>query len=83
MTPMSGNDEKHASEGECNACDDRPRNWHLEGWDLSGDEPDTSKQDQQESNLGERDACVMAQRKHGKDGSCCSNSEIGGRRSMT
>src|ERR1039458_10250974 len=69
MTPVSSNDEKHASDGECNACDDRSRSRHLEGWDLSGDEPDTGKQDQQEANLGERDARLMAQRKHRNDGS--------------
>ena len=67
MTPVSSNDEKHASEGERNACDDRSRNRHLEGWDLSGDEPDTGKQDQQESDLGECDARLMAQRKHRND----------------
>jgi hypothetical protein len=43
MTPVSSNDEKHASEGECNACDDRSRSRHLEGWDLSGDEPDAGR----------------------------------------
>jgi hypothetical protein len=64
MTPVSSNDEKHASEAERNACDDRSRNRHLEGWDLSGDEPDTGEQDQQESDLGECDARLMAQRKH-------------------
>jgi hypothetical protein len=57
------------SEGERNACDDRSRRRHLEGWDLSGDEPDTGKQDQQESDLGECDAPLMAQRKHRNDGS--------------
>ena len=65
MTPVRGDDEKHASEGERNACDDRSRRRHLEGWDLSGDEPDTGKQDQQEADLGECDARLMAQRKHG------------------
>ncbi|MGO8863654.1 MAG: hypothetical protein ACLQRH_23255 [Acidimicrobiales bacterium] len=69
MTPVSSNDEKDASEGECNACDDRSRNRHLEGWDLSGDEPDTGKQDQGEANLGECDARLMAQCKHINDGS--------------
>ena len=67
MPPVSGNDEKHASEGERNACDDRSLNRNLEGWDLSGDEPDTGKQDQQESDLGECDACFLA---HCNDGSC-------------
>jgi hypothetical protein len=69
MTPVSGNDEEHASEGERNACDDRSRSRHLEGWDLSGDEPDTGKQNQQESDLGEGDARVMAQRNHRIDAS--------------
>jgi hypothetical protein len=69
MTPVSSNDEKHASEGERNACDDRSRRRHLEDWDLSGDEPDTGKQDQQESDLGECDAGLMAERKHRNDGS--------------
>jgi len=69
MTPVSSNDEKHASEGERNACDDRSRCRHLEGWDLSGDEPDTGKQDQQESDLGESDPRLMAKRKHRNDGS--------------
>jgi hypothetical protein len=36
---------------------------------LSGDEPDTGDQDQQESDFGEGDARLMAQRKHGNDGS--------------
>jgi hypothetical protein len=48
MTPVSGNDEKHASEGERNARDDRSRSRQLEGCDLSGDEPDTGKRNQQE-----------------------------------
>jgi hypothetical protein len=60
MTPVSSNDEKHACEDERNASDDRSRSRHLEGWDLSGDEPGTGKQDQQESDLGERDARLMA-----------------------
>ena len=69
MTPVSSNDEKHACEGERNASDDRSRSRHLEGWDLSGDEPDAGKQDQQESDLGECDARLMAERKHRNDGS--------------
>ena len=69
MTPASGNDEKHASEGERNACDDRSLNRNLEGWDLSGDEPDTGKQDQREAHLGECDARLMAERKHRNNGS--------------
>jgi hypothetical protein len=36
---------------------------------LSGDEPDTGKQDQQESDLGECDARLMVQRKYRNDGS--------------
>jgi hypothetical protein len=70
MTPVSSNDEKHASEGERNACDDRPLSRDLEGWDLSGDEPDTGKQDQQESDLGECAARLMAQRKHYLGAAC-------------
>jgi len=35
---------------------------------LSGDEPDTGKQDQQESDLGECDARLMAERKDRNDG---------------
>jgi hypothetical protein len=57
---VRGDDEKHASDGERNACDDHSRRRHLEGWDLSGDEPDTGKQDQQEADLGECDARLMA-----------------------
>jgi hypothetical protein len=70
MTPVSSNDEKHASEGERNACDDRSRSRHLEGRDLSGDEPDTGEQERQESDFGKGDARLMAQPKHGGD---CSN----------
>ena len=68
MTPVSSNDEKHASKGERNACDDRSLSRDLEGWDLSGDEPDTGKQDQQESDLGECDARLMAESNHRNDG---------------
>jgi hypothetical protein len=66
MTPVSSNDEKHASDGECNACDDRSRSRHLEGWDLSGDEPDTGKQDQQEATISGigRGRCVDRLRSH-------------------
>ena len=76
MTPVSGNDEKHASDGECNACDDRSRSRHLECWELSGDEPDTCKQDQQEADLGQCDARLMAQRKHRNDGSYSDRSAL-------
>jgi hypothetical protein len=69
MTPVRGDDEKHASDGERNACDDHSRRRHLEGWDLSGDEPDTGKQDQQEADLGECDARLMAEGKHRNNGS--------------
>jgi len=58
MTPASGDDEQQASQGERNACDDRSGNRDLEGWDLGSDEPDTGKQDQQESGLGEGDASL-------------------------
>ena len=67
MAPVSGNDEKHASEDQRNACDDRSLNRNLKGWNLSGHEPDTGEQDQQESDLGEYDACLMA---HGNDRNC-------------
>lgn len=62
MTPVRGNNEKHASASERNACDNRSCRRHLEGRDLSGDEPDTGKQDQQEADLGEFDARLMGQR---------------------
>jgi hypothetical protein len=61
VTPVRCNDEKHASESERNACDDRSRCRHLECWYLSGYESETGKQDQQESDLGECDARMMAQ----------------------
>src|SRR5665213_3114103 len=38
MTPVRGNNEKHASANERKACDNRSRRSHLEGRDLSGDE---------------------------------------------
>ena len=69
VAPVRGDYEEHASEGECNACDDRSRNGHLEGRDLSRDEPDSGEQDQQEADLGQGDARVMAHRKHKNDGS--------------
>ena len=69
MTPVRCDNEKHASASERNACDNRSRRMHLEGRDLSGDEPDTGKQDQQEADLGECDARLMAERKHRNDGS--------------
>jgi hypothetical protein len=69
MTPVRGDNEKHASASECDACDNRSRRTHLEGRDLSGDDPDTGKQDQQEADLGECDARLMAERKHSNDGS--------------
>jgi hypothetical protein len=69
MTPVRGDDEKHASANERTACDNRSRHRHLEGRDLSGDEPDTGKQDQQEADLGECDARLMTERKHRNDGS--------------
>jgi hypothetical protein len=70
MTPVSGNDEKHSGDGERRAGDNRPHSRHLEGWDLSGDKPDAGKQDQQEANLGERDARLVAQGYHRDHGSC-------------
>ena len=69
MTPVRSHNEKYASASEGNACNDRSRRPHLEGRDLSGDEPDTGKQDQQEADLGECDARLMAERKHGNHGS--------------
>ena len=69
MSPARGNDEKHASASERNPCHNCSRRPHLEGRDLSGDEPDTGKQDQQVADLGECDARLMAERKHGSDGS--------------
>ena len=69
MTPVRGDNEKHASASERNACDNLSRRMHLEGRDLSGDEPGTGKQDQQEADLGECDARLMAERKHRNDGS--------------
>jgi hypothetical protein len=76
MTPARSNDEKHASEAEGNACDDRSRPRHLEDWDLSGNEPYTGKEDQQESDLGECDAGLMAERKHRNDGSDSDHSQM-------
>jgi hypothetical protein len=69
MIPMSGDNEKHTSASERNACDDRSRRPHLEGRDLSGDEPDTCKQDQQETDLGESYARLMAESKLRNNGS--------------
>jgi len=69
MSPARGNDEKHASASERNPCHNCSRRPHLEGRDLSGDEPDTGKQDQQVADLGECDARLMAERKHGSDSS--------------
>jgi hypothetical protein len=50
------------SASERNACHNRPRRRHLEGRDLSGDKPDTGKQDQQAADLGECDARLVAER---------------------
>jgi hypothetical protein len=69
VTPARGDNEKHASASERNACHNRSRRTHLEGRDLSGDKPDTGKQDQQEAELGECDARLVAERKHGSNGS--------------
>lgn len=68
MTPVRGNNEKHASANERKACDNRSRCSHLEGRDLSDDEPDTGEQDQQEANLGKSDSSLVADRRHGNDG---------------
>ena len=70
MTPSRGDNEKHATESKRNAYHSRSRRTHLEGRDLSGDKPDTGKQDQQEADLGECDARLVAERKqNGSDGS--------------
>jgi hypothetical protein len=69
MSPVRGDNEKHASASERNACDDRSRRPHLENRDLSGGEPETCKQDQQEADLGDCDARLMAERKHKNNGS--------------
>jgi hypothetical protein len=60
MTPVRGDNKKQASACERNSCNDRSRRRHSKGRDLSGDEPDTGKQDQQEADLGECDARLMA-----------------------
>jgi hypothetical protein len=65
MTPVSGDNEQRASARERDACDNRSRPRNLEGRDLSGDEPHSGKQDQQEADLGECDARLTAERKHG------------------
>jgi hypothetical protein len=62
MTPVRGDDEKHACDGQRNACDDRSRRAQLECRDLSGDEPETCDQDQQEADFGQCDARVMCER---------------------
>jgi hypothetical protein len=80
MTPVRGDNEKHASASERNAYDDRSRRRHLEGRDLSGDEPDTGKQDQQETDLGEFHARLMTERKHRNDGSYFDRSLLPGTR---
>ena len=69
MTRVRGDNKKHASPSERNACDDCSRRANLEGWNLSGDEPDTGKNDQQEAHLGECDTRSMADRKHSFNGS--------------
>ena len=68
MTPVSGDDEEHASANERDACDNRSRSRNLKGRDLSGDEPHTGKQDQQEADLGECDTGLMGEREHRSDG---------------
>lgn len=73
MAPARGDNEKYASNGECNACDDISHGGHLESRDLSGDKPDTSEQDQQESHLSEDDSRLTA---HETDGSHFEQSEV-------
>ena len=68
VTPAHGDNEKHATAGERNACHNRSRRTHLEGRDLSGDKPDTGKQNQQEADLGECDTRLVAEDKHESDG---------------
>jgi len=72
VTPVRRDDQKQASKGECNACDDGSHCGHLEGRDLSGDQPDTGEQDQEESDLGEGFSSLRA---HGTDGSYFDQSE--------
>jgi hypothetical protein len=64
MSPVRRDDEKHAGARERDASDNRPRPRDLEEWDLSSDEPETSKQDQQEADFGESDARSMGKCKH-------------------
>ena len=76
LTPVRGDDEKQAGEGERNACDDRSRCANLEARDFGGDEPDTGKQDQQESDFREGDARLMAESEHGHHGSDSNRSAL-------
>jgi hypothetical protein len=69
VAPARGDNEKHASASERNACHNRSRRTHLEGRDLSDDKPYTGKQDQQEADLGECDTPLAAEPKHGSNGS--------------
>jgi len=69
VTPTRGDNEKHASASERNACHNPSRRTRLEGRDLSGDKPDTGKQDQHEADPGERDARLVAERKPGSNDS--------------
>jgi hypothetical protein len=73
VTPVRRDDQKQASKGECNACDDGSHCGHLEGRDLSGDQPDTGEQDQQESDLGEGFSRLRA---HGTGGSYFDQSKL-------
>ena len=64
MTPVRGDYEKHARTREGNARDNRPHGLPLEGRELCGDQPNPGKRNQQESNFGDGDARVVAEREH-------------------
>lgn len=74
MAPVGRDDEQHTSSDECSASDDGSGHGHFEDWDLSGDQPDTGEQDQQEADFGEFDARVVGERKNRNDGSCFEHS---------
>jgi hypothetical protein len=53
LTPVRRDDEESTGNGECNASDDHSDSAHAQSWDFGGDEPDTSEEDQQESDFRE------------------------------
>ena len=61
VTRVRGDDEQQTGDRERDACNDPPGLAKPELRDLRGDEPDTSKQDEQESDFGEPHAGVMAE----------------------